>query len=168
MQAKADPNKDAGGATPLHVASDKGDLEMVQLLLGAGADANLRDAEGARPIDAAAAGGHRPVVETLFPKSVPEKGEKWSVEGLLKKGNFPGFSGRGEEAAPQKAEGGRKGDGAEIKVGPPPPPDLSNPKVQRAQESKQRGDEAFKVRLLKSATFGPPRWSRPLLGQPLF
>lgn len=87
----------------------------------------------------------RKVVEALFPKTDPAKDGEWSVDALLKKAGVPSSSGRGDEVAPKKPEEGPKAENGDIKVGPPPPPDLSDPKVKRAQEAKLRGDEAFKV-----------------------
>lgn len=42
-QAGANPNINAGGATPLHVAADVGNLEVIRSLLNAGADPNASD-----------------------------------------------------------------------------------------------------------------------------
>jgi ankyrin repeat protein len=36
--------------TPLHIAAEAGDVEMVQLLLGRGATLDLRDASGSTPL----------------------------------------------------------------------------------------------------------------------
>lgn len=36
-------NVSAGGATPLHIAADQGDLEIINCLVKAGADANATD-----------------------------------------------------------------------------------------------------------------------------
>lgn len=43
VQAGANPNINAGGATPLHVAADVGNLEVIRCLLNAGADPNASD-----------------------------------------------------------------------------------------------------------------------------
>ncbi|MBC6416137.1 MAG: ankyrin repeat domain-containing protein [Bdellovibrionales bacterium] len=42
--------RNAEGETPLHVASRRGDIEFVKLLLGSGADVNARDRYGDTPL----------------------------------------------------------------------------------------------------------------------
>lgn len=43
MQAGANANIVAGGATPLHIAADIGSTEIIKCLLKAGADPNVTD-----------------------------------------------------------------------------------------------------------------------------
>ena len=43
LQAGAKVNITAGGATPLHIAADSGNLEIINSLLQAGADPNATD-----------------------------------------------------------------------------------------------------------------------------
>ena len=54
------------GATPLHVAATRGDGEALLTLLGAGADADARDAEGRTPLHAAAAAGSAQACKILL------------------------------------------------------------------------------------------------------
>lgn len=51
--------------TPLHAAAQNGDVEIVRMLLAAGADPNLRDAEGKRAIDFARIENHSGVIQLL-------------------------------------------------------------------------------------------------------
>ena len=53
---------DNSGATPLHLAADRGYGQLVDLLLEKGADVNARDKTGAMPLNEAADKGHREVV----------------------------------------------------------------------------------------------------------
>lgn len=46
MQAGANVNITAGGATPLHIAADHGSAEILKCLLKAGADPNVTDEVG--------------------------------------------------------------------------------------------------------------------------
>jgi palmitoyltransferase ZDHHC13/17 len=57
-------------ATPLHWATRQGHLGAVLLLVTAGADPNLRDAEGCAAIHLAAQFGHTPVVAFLVTQGV--------------------------------------------------------------------------------------------------
>lgn len=43
IQAGANVNITAGGATPLHIAADNGNPEIINCLLDAGADPNIVD-----------------------------------------------------------------------------------------------------------------------------
>ena len=43
LQARAKANVFAGGATPLHIAADIGDFELIIILLKAGADPDQKD-----------------------------------------------------------------------------------------------------------------------------
>jgi ankyrin repeat protein len=43
IQAGAHPNIRAGGATPLHIAADGGNMEIINCLLKAGSDPNACD-----------------------------------------------------------------------------------------------------------------------------
>jgi ankyrin repeat protein len=63
----ADVNtRDALGRTPLHVASSKGDVEILSTLLSHGANPNLADAYGNYPVGLAAAAGHLRCVTLLL------------------------------------------------------------------------------------------------------
>jgi ankyrin repeat protein len=71
LDAGADVNaRESGGATTLHVVSQKGDIEMARLLLERGADPRLRDDQGRLPVDVARATGAQALVELL---GVPAK-----------------------------------------------------------------------------------------------
>jgi ankyrin repeat protein len=54
------------GETPLHVASRRGHVEIVKLLLEHGADPNIRDMYGETPLHDAAYWGHADVVKLLL------------------------------------------------------------------------------------------------------
>jgi cytohesin len=57
--------KDERGRTPLHLAAERGDEDIAQLLLGCGADAGARDGLGATPLHVAATAGHTAVAGSL-------------------------------------------------------------------------------------------------------
>ena len=75
--------------TALHIAADRGDEEMVELLLEFGAVREMRDGKGFLPKERAAAKGHRRVVVLLEEGSLSEKepeGKK-VVEPKMKSGS---------------------------------------------------------------------------------
>ncbi|KAM7473458.1 hypothetical protein LguiB_020701 [Lonicera macranthoides] len=136
--AGANVNVSAGGATPLHIAADQGDLEIINCLLKAGADANATDEDGTKPIQVAAARGNREAVEILFPltsqiQNVPE----WTIDGILE------F---------MQSDSGKKQEETRNLKDAKSPKDTTNQKIQEvtpeakkaASEAKSRGDDAFK------------------------
>lgn len=63
----ANPNatETALNTTPLHWASYKGHITIIEMLLQAGADVNARDKVGRSPLDMAADGGQTAVIKFL-------------------------------------------------------------------------------------------------------
>jgi ankyrin repeat protein len=51
------------GQTPLHVASELGNMDLVQLLLDSGANVTVTNANGQTPLHLACAKGHTDVVK---------------------------------------------------------------------------------------------------------
>ncbi|KAL4570461.1 hypothetical protein LXL04_026116 [Taraxacum kok-saghyz] len=83
-QAGGKVNITAGGATPLHVAADIGNSELITCLLKSGADPNVIDEEDWKPVQVATLRGNRGAVEVLFPvSSHVETIPKWSVDGII-------------------------------------------------------------------------------------
>ncbi|KAJ0232133.1 Ankyrin repeat-containing domain-containing protein [Hirschfeldia incana] len=84
VAAGAKANVFAGGATPLHIAVDIGDLELINCLLKVGAHPNQKDEEGNRPLEVAALRENRKIFETLFPLTTKsEYVLDWLVDGVL-------------------------------------------------------------------------------------
>lgn len=70
------------GASPLHLAAERGKSEIIKLLLAAGADPNLTDRLGQTPLHLAAAGGHAAAVRLLITKTNVEIKSKAGWEAL--------------------------------------------------------------------------------------
>jgi ankyrin repeat protein len=66
LEKGADPTaQDKDGKTPLHFASQSGNVEAIRLLLKKGADLTAQDKNGQTPSQCASATGHRHVVQFL-------------------------------------------------------------------------------------------------------
>ncbi|XP_020540414.1 ankyrin-1 isoform X1 [Jatropha curcas] len=142
-QAGANVNVTAGGATPLHVAADIGNPEILNCLLKAGADPNVTDEDGQKPIQVAAARGNRAVVDILFPlTSKIHTIQEWTVDGILQGMQCETNKGQ-EEMRNLREEVATEGNAV-------PKKDLPElvqvtPEVKRrAAEAKSRGDDAFR------------------------
>jgi ankyrin repeat protein len=73
LNAGAAPSTTCTGLTPLHEACRQGRLEIVDLLLRAGADTTARDAGGATALHVAISGGHTAVVRLLLTVAAVEE-----------------------------------------------------------------------------------------------
>ncbi|GLT95156.1 hypothetical protein SLE2022_128540 [Rubroshorea leprosula] len=140
VKAGANVNITAGGATPMHIAADLGSFELIDCLLKAGADPNVIDEDGQKPIQVAAARGHRGAVEILFPltskiDSIPE----WTVDGILECMQSEANK-QQEETRDLKEVNAAKDTTLPKKDLPEVTPEVK----EKAAESKSRGDEAFK------------------------
>ncbi|KAK9833842.1 hypothetical protein WJX74_007548 [Apatococcus lobatus] len=126
---KVDVNLAAHGVTALHAAAEAGELECAQVLLKAGADADARDGEGNRPIDAAAAAGQKAVVKLLLPHSSGKGSCAPSVDELM------ASAAKNVQSKPTEAPGPSV---PEITV-----PQAEVPIPEEAARFKRQGDEAF-------------------------
>jgi ankyrin repeat protein len=139
IQAGANVNISAGGATPLHIAADNGSLEIINCLLKAGADPNVTDEDGLKPIQVAAARGNRGAVETLFPltskvQSIPN----WTVDGIL---DYM----QSEISKQVETRNGKEVNLLEeTALSKQDLPEVAPEAKKKAAEAKSRGDDAFK------------------------
>jgi cytohesin len=62
----ADVNTVGPFGAPLHIAAERGRLDLVQVLIERGADVNIRDSQGRTPLHAAAIGGNAEVIRLLI------------------------------------------------------------------------------------------------------
>ncbi|GLT42386.1 hypothetical protein SLA2020_163880 [Shorea laevis] len=84
LKAGADPNFRGLRGTPLGFAASEGETEVVRYLLNAGANPNVVDNLGMKPVEVAALRGNRKGVMTLFPVTSPIPTiSDWSVDGLF-------------------------------------------------------------------------------------
>ncbi|KAL5722536.1 hypothetical protein ACHQM5_006048 [Ranunculus cassubicifolius] len=85
LEAGADPDVPGLGVVPLICAAENGQANMVLSLLKAGANPNVTDEDGLRPIEVAAVSHHKDVVEILIPVTSPISSYlDWSVTGIMK------------------------------------------------------------------------------------
>ncbi|KAF8388176.1 hypothetical protein HHK36_026842 [Tetracentron sinense] len=142
IQAGANANITAGGATPLHIAADIGGLDIISCLLKTGADPNVTDEDDQKPIQVAAARGNHRAVEILFPLTFPVKTvQDWTVGGIIEHmqseaSKEQGKTGNSEEASMQTSTSLQKQD----------IPEVSPEAKKKALESKSRGDDAYKTK----------------------
>lgn len=140
IQAGGKVNISAGGATPLHIAADNGSLELINCLLKAGADPNVFDEDGVKPVQVAAARGHRGIVEILFPlTSKIDTVSTWTIDGILEYMQSETKEQQDEMVNAKEINQANNATFPEQNV-----PEVSPEAKKRAAEAKSRGDEAFK------------------------
>ncbi|GAB4836012.1 hypothetical protein Ancab_039517 [Ancistrocladus abbreviatus] len=140
IQEGANVNVSAGGATPLHIAADNGNADIINCLLKAGADPNVTDEDGQKPIQAAAFRGNRGAVEILLPLTSPiESISEWNVDGILQ--HAQSETCRQQELAKVSKDVSATDDSNLPKQDLP---EVTPEAKQKAREAKSRGDDAFK------------------------
>ncbi|KAK6163138.1 hypothetical protein DH2020_002979 [Rehmannia glutinosa] len=147
ISAGATVNVTAGGATPLHIAADGGNPEIIKCLLQAGADPNAIDEDGWKPIQVAAARGNKVAVEVLFPvtsavASIPD----WSIDGILQ--HMQHETGTKEDENKVSKESNKVKDNASSKQDMP---EVTAEAKKKAAEAKARADDAFRRQDFMSA-----------------
>ncbi|XP_078435400.1 ankyrin repeat family protein [Wolffia australiana] len=135
IESGAEVNIMAGGATPLHIAADIGNSDLISILVKAGANPNAEDEEGFKPIQTAVLRSNLEAVTILFPLTAPiEKIKDWTVEGVM---NFMQPDLRSEE-------GKSKTEEKESPVALMDPAKITPEAKRKSSEAKSRGDEAFR------------------------
>ncbi|KAL6989470.1 hypothetical protein U1Q18_015219 [Sarracenia purpurea var. burkii] len=137
VQAGAKVNVSAGGATPLHIAADNGSPEIIKCLLKAGADPDVLDEDGMKPLQVAAARGNRKAVEILFPltSQLPTVSE-WTVDGILE---HMQSETRNEQEETKEVKVQRDATASNQDM-----PEVTVEAKRKATEAKLRGDDAFR------------------------
>ncbi|PWA45761.1 ankyrin repeat family protein [Artemisia annua] len=140
IEAGANVNITAGGATPLHVAADIGNTELITRLIKAKADPNVTDEEeGLTPVQMAAGRGNKAAVEILLPltsrvKTVPD----WTVDGIIEH----------MQAEFNKEQGTERNTSTNLPSGSTVSikeiPEVTPEAKKKAAEAKSRADAAFK------------------------
>ncbi|XP_043692141.1 putative ankyrin repeat protein RF_0381 [Telopea speciosissima] len=140
IQAGANANVSAGGATPMHIAADNGSPDIINCLLKAGADPNAVDEDGLKPIQVAAARSNRGAIEVLFPltssvQTIPD----WSVGGIIEHMQSEAGKEQGETENSKKADTPK-----DTTLQKQDLPEVTPEAKQKALEAKSRGDDAYK------------------------
>lgn len=138
IKAGANVNVYAGGATPLHIAADGGNPEIINCLLQAGANPDATDEDGLRPIQVAASRENRVAVEILFPATLPfMDASEWSVDVILD--HMQSETGRKEDERDGLQDSSKPKD-----VIPPKLPEVTPEAKNNAAEAKARADAAYR------------------------
>ncbi|XP_076923113.1 hsp70-Hsp90 organizing protein 2-like [Bidens hawaiensis] len=141
-QAGAKVNIFAGGATPLHIAADIGNSELIACLLKAGADPNMADEDGFKPVQVAAARGNRGAVEMLLPlSSQVETVEDWTVDGII---NHMQSEGAKEQEAERNTRDIVTNSLSDATISTKETPKVTAEAKKKSAEAKSRADDAFK------------------------
>lgn len=140
IQAGAKVNITAGGATPLHIAADTGNTELITCLLKSGADPNVKDEGGLKPVQVAAARGNKGAVEILLAVSshvdtVPD----WTVDGIIEHM-------QSECTKEQEAERNTRNNNmpSDATVSTKEIPEVTTEAKKKAAEAKSRADDAYR------------------------
>ncbi|XP_010278142.1 PREDICTED: uncharacterized protein LOC104612428 [Nelumbo nucifera] len=140
IQGGANANISAGGATPMHIAADNGSPYIINCLLKAGADPNVTDEDGLKPIQVAAARGNRGAVEILFPFTSPiQTIPDWNVDRIIEYMQSEGNKEQGEAGSSRKVDVPNDPNLQKKVI-----PEVSHEAKKKALEAKSRGDDAFK------------------------
>ncbi|XP_076883775.1 uncharacterized protein LOC143532676 [Bidens hawaiensis] len=142
IQAGAKVNIIAGGATPLHIAADIGNSELIACLLKAGADPNMADEDGFKPVQVAAARGNRGAVEMLLSLSYQVESVKdWTVDGII---NHMQSEGAKEQEAERNTRDIVTNSLSDATISTKETPKVTAEAKKKAAEAKSRADDAFK------------------------
>ncbi|OVA06696.1 Tetratricopeptide TPR-1 [Macleaya cordata] len=92
IKAGVDPDGGPSGVKPLVLAASDGLNEIIKCLVKAGADPNVTDIHGLKPVEIAAVRGNRRGVAILFPVTsrIPTYVD-WSINGIMRHANSDKF-----------------------------------------------------------------------------
>ena len=81
LKEGADPNTTSGGASPLVFAAEEGHIDIVRLLLQAGANINEGDNGNITPLICASTRGYAPIVRLLLDAGADTTRMNWNLAG---------------------------------------------------------------------------------------
>lgn len=140
IQAGANVNITAGGTTPLHIAADFGNSDLINCLLRAGADPNATDEDGQKPVQVAATRGNRSAVDILLPLTTPIQSiPSWTTDGIIQ--YMQSETQKQEELARSLKELNSEKN---ANLSRQDLPEVTPEAKQKSAEAKSRGHDAFK------------------------